>query len=93
MLSNVTSETLTTMKGELQGWIREVVREVLHEEFRAWGRRERETGLFEVVAPPQGTLGDVLEHEFFGMWRERTDLPASPALARTLRAQAWERAI
>ena len=93
MLSNVTSETVRTTKSELQGLIREVVREVLHEEFRDWHRREGEVGLFEAVAPSQSTLGDVLEHEFFGMWRERTDLPDSPEWARTLRAQAWERAL
>jgi len=45
------------------------------------------------VAEPksQHTLGDLRTSEFFGMWRDRTDLADSPALARTLREQAWER--
>ena len=29
--------------------------------------------------------------DYFGMWRDRTDLPDSPALARMLREQAWKR--
>jgi hypothetical protein len=37
------------------------------------------------------TLGDLRNSEFFGMWRERTDLPDSPTLARALREQAWKR--
>jgi hypothetical protein len=37
------------------------------------------------------TLGDLRASEFFGMWRDRTDLPDSPTLARTLREQAWKR--
>jgi hypothetical protein len=45
------------------------------------------------VSEPQTyrTLGDLRLSEFFGMWRDRTDLPESPALARILREQAWER--
>jgi hypothetical protein len=51
------------------------------------------TGPVEVVvvfaAEPQPrpyhALGDLRTSEFFGMWRDRTDLPDSPALARTLR--------
>jgi len=42
---------------------------------------------------PRRTLGDLRASEFFGMWRERTDLPDSPALARTLREQAWKRSL
>jgi hypothetical protein len=37
------------------------------------------------------TLGDLRASEFFGMWRDRTDLPDSPTLARTLRERAWYR--
>jgi hypothetical protein len=37
------------------------------------------------------TLGDLRTSRFFGMWRDRTDLPDSPVLARMLREQAWKR--
>lgn len=37
------------------------------------------------------TLGDLRASAFFGMWRDRTDLPDGPALARILREQAWKR--
>ncbi|MGC9397190.1 MAG: GNAT family N-acetyltransferase [Anaerolineae bacterium] len=37
---------------------------------------------------PPGTLGDILETEFFGMCHERDDVPDSSALARALREQA-----
>jgi hypothetical protein len=36
-------------------------------------------------------LGDLRTSEFFGMWRDREDLPDSPILARKLRAEAWSR--
>jgi hypothetical protein len=42
---------------------------------------------------PHRTLGDLRTSEFFGMWRDRTDLPDSPTLARTLREQAWKRSL
>jgi len=45
----------------------------------------------EPHAQPSHTLGELRTSEFFGMWRGRTDLPDSPALARMLREQAWER--
>jgi hypothetical protein len=44
------------------------------------------------TAPAAGrTLGDLRSSEFLGMWREREDLPDSPALARTLRERTWKR--
>lgn len=45
----------------------------------------------EPRAQPCHTLGELRTSEFFGMWRDRTDLPDSPAFARILRQQAWER--
>lgn len=47
--------------------------------------------VFVTEPQPHRTLGDLRTSEFFGMWRDRTDLPDSPDLARTLREQAWER--
>ena len=47
--------------------------------------------VFVAEPHPHRTLGDLRTSEFFGMWRDRTCLPDSPALARTLREQAWER--
>ena len=44
------------------------------------------------TAPQQpSTLGDLGTSKFFGMWRDREDLPDSPALARQLREQTWKR--
>jgi hypothetical protein len=37
------------------------------------------------------TLGDLADSEFFGMWRERTDLGDSVEFARNLRSEAWKR--
>jgi hypothetical protein len=45
----------------------------------------------EPRSQPQRTLGDLRTSRFFGMWRDRTDLPDSPVLARMLREQAWKR--
>ena len=45
----------------------------------------------EPPSKPHLTLGDLRASEFFGMWRDRTDLSDSPTLARTLREQAWNR--
>ena len=43
-------------------------------------------------APTTGhTLGDLAHSEFFGMWRDRTDIGDSAEFARRLRAQAWSR--
>jgi len=55
------------------------------------------TEVIVVFAPTESaperhsTLGDLRASEFFGMWRDREDLPASPTLARTLREQTWKR--
>jgi len=45
----------------------------------------------ETTPQHRSTLGDLQTSEFFGMWRDRTDMPDSPALARALREQAWKR--
>jgi hypothetical protein len=45
----------------------------------------------ESPSKPRRTLGDLRASEFFNMWQDRTDLSESPALARTLREQAWKR--
>lgn len=37
------------------------------------------------------TLGDLACSEFFGMWRDRTDIGDSAEFARRLRAEAWSR--
>jgi hypothetical protein len=37
------------------------------------------------------TLGDFLNSEFFGMWRNRTDIGDSTEFARRLRIEAWSR--
>jgi hypothetical protein len=48
-----------------------------------------------VVAPQaahaSSTFGDLLHSEFFGMWRERSDIEDSTAFARRLRTEGWSR--
>ena len=39
--------------------------------------------------PAPHTLGDLLNSEFFGMWRDRDDIADSVEYARRLRAEAW----
>ena len=41
---------------------------------------------------PTRTLGDLVRSEFFGMWRDRTDIADSAKYARQLRTDAWRRA-
>jgi hypothetical protein len=36
------------------------------------------------------TLGELLHSEFFGMWRDRTDITDSAEFARRLRIEAWK---
>ena len=43
------------------------------------------------AAPKSSTLGDLLSPEFFGLWRDRTDIPSSIDFARELRSQGWKR--
>lgn len=43
------------------------------------------------VASNPSTLGDLLNSEFFGMWRDRTDIPNSIDFARELRLEGWKR--
>ena len=42
-------------------------------------------------AAKSSTLGDLLNSEFFGMWRDRTDIPNSIDFARELRSEGWKR--
>jgi hypothetical protein len=44
-----------------------------------------------VPSRPAKTLGDLLDSEYFGMWRDRTDITDSAAFARDLRERAWRR--
>jgi hypothetical protein len=37
------------------------------------------------------TLGDLRDSEFFGMWRDRSDIGDSTDFARTLRSEGWKR--
>ncbi len=37
------------------------------------------------------TLGDLLDSEFFGMWRDREDITDSVEYAKELRRRAWTR--
>jgi hypothetical protein len=57
-------------------------------------------GLADIVvvvasrASPTGrTLGDLARSEFFGMWRDRTDIGDSVEFARRLRTEAWSRSV
>ncbi len=50
--------------------------------------------LVVVIAPRAArvrTLGDLARSEFFGMWRDRTDMDDSLEYARRLRTEAWRR--
>lgn len=38
-----------------------------------------------------GTLGDLLDSDFYGSWADRTDLPDTPEYVRQLREQEWRR--
>lgn len=40
---------------------------------------------------PAPTLGDLLNSEFFGMWRDRADISDSAEFADDLRTTAWSR--
>jgi hypothetical protein len=40
---------------------------------------------------PHSTFGDLLNSEFFGMWRDRTDIEDSSEFARKLRSEGWKR--
>lgn len=37
------------------------------------------------------TLGDLAQSDFFGMWRDRSDIQDSLHFARQLRERAWSR--
>jgi hypothetical protein len=40
---------------------------------------------------PNSILGDLLNSEFFGMWRDRSDIEDSALFAKELRQKAWSR--
>jgi hypothetical protein len=42
-------------------------------------------------SPPHSTFGDLLNSEFFGMWRDRPDIENSSEFARKLRSKGWKR--
>lgn len=48
-----------------------------------------------VISPettqPVMTFGELLNSEFFAMWRDRTDISDSVSFARQLRTKAWSR--
>ncbi|MCL5103360.1 MAG: hypothetical protein M1133_04505 [Armatimonadetes bacterium] len=41
--------------------------------------------------PGSQTLGDLAQSEFFGMWKDRTDIDDSFDFARKVREEAWRR--
>jgi hypothetical protein len=56
------------------------------------------TGPAEIVvviasapAAALATLGDLAASQFFGMWRDRSDIQDSAEYAERLRAEAWRR--
>jgi hypothetical protein len=79
-------------KKELKELLREIVREVLREELNRFPPIHKEE---QATAPSQATasstLGALYNSEFFGMWRDREDLPDSSILAREWRDKAWRK--
>ena len=46
----------------------------------------------ETVSPPIGSsIASLARSEFFGMWRNRTDIVDSVEFAANLRSQGWQR--
>lgn len=43
------------------------------------------------MGTPHPTLGDLANSEFFGMWRDRSDIGDSLEFARQLRSDSWKR--
>jgi hypothetical protein len=41
------------------------------------------------ATPTTKTFGDLLNSEFFGIWRDRADIPGSVEFARKLRSESW----
>ena len=41
--------------------------------------------------PNASTLGELADSEFFGMWRDRTDIIDNSQFARDLRSEGWKR--
>lgn len=55
-----------------------------------------ETVQYTITVPDEGTdhagtFGDFAQSEFFGMWKDRTDIKDSVEFARELREKAWRR--
>jgi hypothetical protein len=45
-----------------------------------------------ISTPANGTtLGELLNSEFYGMWRDRSDITDSFEFARKLRSESWKR--
>ncbi len=40
---------------------------------------------------PPATFGDLLNSEFLGMWRDRSDIDDSSEFARKLRSEGWNK--
>ena len=43
------------------------------------------------ASPPSATFGDLMNSEFFGIWRDRTDIEDSIEFAGKLRSEGWIR--
>ncbi len=72
------------------------VREELTPRPTAEGVAARLRGIAKPEVPPsdgtkEHTLGELLESEFFGMWKDREDISDSATYARHLREIAWRR--
>ena len=57
------------------------------------GPAEIEIVVASSSASTPSTLGKFADSEFFGMWRDRTDITNSFEFARALRSQAWQRSV
>jgi hypothetical protein len=55
------------------------------------GPAEVSLTLRPVAGAAARTLGDLAQSEFFGIWKDRTDIIDSAAFARQLREEAWKR--
>jgi hypothetical protein len=78
---------------ELREEVRDFVEFILAKRQRPVDHTLRQDCAGDLRESAESTLGAVLGSEFFGMWRERADLPSSPELARQLRTRAWEHSV
>lgn len=79
-----------TLSGEVKVQPDHVVRITLPEDVSV------ETVKYTITVPDEetadaGTFGDFAHSEFFGMWKDRTDIKDSVEFARELRDRAWRR--